>query len=422
MKTEQNIIHINKKNELTEEEIIKAKENCFIILGKTGTGKTSLLNLIYGGNIAKVGYESKSETKISSYYCIKEEINSKKICFSIIDTPGLYDSDVLQNDEKIKNNTKELIAKENLKIKGILFLSNFQNERFDYSEIDSLFQYNAFFPLKNFWDHIILIFTHYYGDPDGDTKEEMRDQSIDNLSFLFSKLMDRIKEVSTPKKFIELERIYVNIHSRIKNEKHIKDNEVYRKQILAKIYQYSELEPMYNKYCVFNFNNIESENYNKFLFNSQLELFLDEKNNIINKIFKMISIVPKNNDDDIKDKNQIEMNMINCEINNKGNLSFNNITKKGSINDFKLYICGGGLTILSFFGIEHFIIPYPPISCIFISALLLGCHFICKNYNNIKNSEEIVEKKKEQMINELNIKYLIEDEIIKYMENNLCKK
>ena len=179
---------------------------------------------------------------------------------------------------------------------------------------------------------------------------------------------------------------------------------------------------MYNKYCVFNFNNIESENYNNFLFNSQLELFLDEKNNIINKIFKMISIVPKNNDDDIKDKNQIEMNMINCEINNKGNLSFNNITKKGSINDFKLYICGGGLTILSFFGIEHFIIPYPPISCIFISALFLGCHLIRKNYDNIRNSEEIVEKKKEQMINELNIKYLIEDEIIKYMENNLCKK
>ena len=135
METEQNINYINKKYDLTEEEMIKAKENCFILLGKTGTGKTTLLNLIYGDNIGKVGYETKSETKLSSYYCIKEEINSKKICFSIIDTPGLYDTDDLQNDEKIKNNTKELIAKENLKIKGILFLSNFQNERFDYSEI-----------------------------------------------------------------------------------------------------------------------------------------------------------------------------------------------------------------------------------------------------------------------------------------------
>jgi len=416
---------IDKKNELTEEEIIKAKENCFIILGKTGTGKTSLLNLIYGDNVGKVGYESKSETKISSYYCIKEEINSKKICFSIIDTPGLYDSDDFQNDEKIKNNTKELIAKENLKIKGILFLSNFQNERFDYSEIDSLIQYNAFFPLKNFWDHIILIFTHYYGDPDGDTKEEMRDQSIDNLSFIFSKLMDRIKEVSTPKKFIDIERIYVNIHSRVKNEKHMKSNEVYRKQILAKIYQYSELEPMYNKYCIFKFNNVELEQYNKynkFLFNSQLELFLDEKNNIINKIFKMISIVPKNDNDDIKDKNQIEMNMINCEINNKGNLSFNNITKKGSISDFTLSICGGCLAILSPFGYWYFLIPYPSISCLFFTAFCFGCHLIWKNHCNVENNKEIVEKKKEQIINGLNIKYLIEDEIINYLENNLFKK
>ena len=44
METEQNINYINKKYDLTEEEMIKAKENCFILLGKTGTGKTTLLN------------------------------------------------------------------------------------------------------------------------------------------------------------------------------------------------------------------------------------------------------------------------------------------------------------------------------------------------------------------------------------------
>ena len=416
METEQNINYINKKYDLTEEEMIKAKENCFILLGKTGTGKTTLLNLIYGDNIGKVGYETKSETKLSSYYCIKEEINSKKICFSIIDTPGLYDSDDLQNDEKIKNNTKELIAKENLKIKGILFLSNFQNERFDYSEIDSLFQYNAFFPLKNFWEHIILIFTHYYGDPDGDSKEEMKDISIDNLSFLFSKLMERIKEVSTPKKFIELKRIYVNIYSRVKTEKHKKSNEAYRNQILSEIYKYSELEPMYNKYFIFKFKNVELEQYNKYLFNSQLELFLDEKNNIINKIFKMISIVLNA---ERKDKNQIEFNIINCEINNKGNLNFKNITEKGSMSNFTLSFCGGSLAILSSFGMKVLTIPFPSLSCSLALGVFGGICLILKNIDEVMNNYEIIDGKKEQILNELNIKDLNRNEIIKYFKNKL---
>lgn len=60
------IINENKNNPnyLTKEEIIKAKENSFILLGKTGVGKTSLLNIIYGEEIGKVGHTTLSETKI----------------------------------------------------------------------------------------------------------------------------------------------------------------------------------------------------------------------------------------------------------------------------------------------------------------------------------------------------------------------
>ena len=57
-------------------------------------------------------------------------------------------------------------------MKGILFLSNFRGERFDASEQDPLIQYNAIFLLKDFWKRVILIFTHYYRDPEGDSKEE----------------------------------------------------------------------------------------------------------------------------------------------------------------------------------------------------------------------------------------------------------
>jgi GTP-binding protein EngB required for normal cell division len=202
------------KNKLNIEEIKKAKENGFILIGKTGTGKTSLLNIIYGENIGKVGYESKSETSESTCYYIKENINSEIIYYCIIDTPGLYDSRNINKDEIHKNLTNELIAKEDIKIKGILFLSNFQNERFDYSEINTLLQYNAFFPLKKFWEHIILIFTHYYGDPDGFTIEEMKEKSDSHLSSIFEDVMKKVINVSNPVKFFQLKRIYVNIHSR----------------------------------------------------------------------------------------------------------------------------------------------------------------------------------------------------------------
>ena len=89
----------NNTNTLTEEEIIKAKGNSFILLCKTGVGKTSLLNVINGKDIEKVGYITLSETKKSNYYCLKEKLNEKIIYFCIIDIPGLYDTQGVQVDE-----------------------------------------------------------------------------------------------------------------------------------------------------------------------------------------------------------------------------------------------------------------------------------------------------------------------------------
>ena len=59
-----------KEYNLKKDEILKCKENGFILIGKTGVGKTSLLNLLYGEDIGKVGHSSFSETKNSNYYCI----------------------------------------------------------------------------------------------------------------------------------------------------------------------------------------------------------------------------------------------------------------------------------------------------------------------------------------------------------------
>ena len=52
---------------LNDEEILKAKDNGFVLMGKTGVGKTSLLNLLYGSDIGKVGYSSQSETTETNF-------------------------------------------------------------------------------------------------------------------------------------------------------------------------------------------------------------------------------------------------------------------------------------------------------------------------------------------------------------------
>ena len=67
----------------------------------------------------------------SDYYYIKEEINNKIVYFWIIDKPGLSDTRVKEDDEKLKKEIISIISNVNIKIKGVLFLSNFQMERLD---------------------------------------------------------------------------------------------------------------------------------------------------------------------------------------------------------------------------------------------------------------------------------------------------
>jgi len=123
----ENIIANDNLNEKEKEE---AKQNGFILTGKTGAGKSTLLNVLYDKVVAVVEDSGKSVTKVCKvfYYRLK---SGKCIC--LIDTPGLADTEKItkKNIDKIHlEGITKIVYDEKIHIKGILFLVNFQNKRF----------------------------------------------------------------------------------------------------------------------------------------------------------------------------------------------------------------------------------------------------------------------------------------------------
>ena len=232
---------------MNSKEKEKARLNGFVLAGKTGAGKTTLLNAMFGKEVGKVERSLNSVTQESTVYYYKTQ-NGK--CISLIDTPGLSDSNSL---EKINidfihlENITEVISKENIRLKGILFLVNFQNERFDSDEQKALLRYNELFPLRRFWKNIIIIFTHNFGDPDGDSKEEMKAQRDISNGNIFSKIMDKVKNVSDVIKYNELKIKYFNSYSLAKTDKQVEKNIIVRDELEKELNLLCETDPLFSQ-------------------------------------------------------------------------------------------------------------------------------------------------------------------------------
>jgi len=396
------------KEKLTKEEILKAKDNGFILIGKTGVGKTTLLNLLFIDNIGKVGDSSQSQTKISNYYCLKEKINSEIFYFCIIDTPGLYDSD-LEDNNQIEE-IKKLISQENIKIKGLFYLINFQEKRFDLSIQDTFIKYAFLFPIKDFWKRIILIFSHYYGDPEGESKEEMKENSSEAFSKIFLNIMEKTKRVSEPIDFMKINKIYVNMNSKPKNDKQKNNNELIRKEIIFHILKYINLKPLFSKIKIFNFEKYKISPDDKDLYDCNFTQYFDFKGDIIHKDLK---ILKKYVNGVYKEEDQkIEMNIEEFDIDKQGNIIKKCTKKEGLSGIFEEKIkpviesykgkIGSIISVISILGflfsgdISFFL------NAAYSISLTSGGLLIKFSYNEVENKkkEEIVEIIKNEKIDE----------------------
>ena len=396
------------QNNLTNEEILQCKENGFILIGKTGVGKTALLNILFGKDIGKVGHTTKSETKISNYYCIKENVNSKDNYFCIVDTPGLYDTSGKEADKNQKQDIIKLVSEKQIKVKGLLFLSNFQNERFDASEQLSLVQYNAIFPLKEFWKRIILVFTHYYGDPDGDSKEEIKERANKILGDIFKVIMNKTKNVSKSINYSQLNKKYINIYSKAKNKRQIENNLNIRKQLIIDIIEYSKLTPMFCKLQIYNFEKYELQPNDEFVYDCDFYVYLDGNNKVVHEDFNIKNKYKK--DKNSKNNKKFKVNIEESEINSQGILERKTTKKEGIMKLFDNYK-GEGLTILSIVGTictGIFCMPALPL-CI---ASFFGGTYLMKKKNDEKMKNQ---NQNQNQVNNFMLNQNIIDSINKYL-------
>ena len=135
---------------LNDEEKEKAKQNGFILVGKTGTEKTTILNAIFNKVVGKAVNIAKSVTKNSSIYYYKLK-NGNVI--SLVDTPGLADSERTEN----KNIDK-------MHLDGITKAISEEKIHIDADEKEALLNYNTLFPLKNFRKCVVIVYSHFFAD------------------------------------------------------------------------------------------------------------------------------------------------------------------------------------------------------------------------------------------------------------------
>ena len=157
-----------------------------ILMGKTGHGKSTFSNLLSGSEDFVVGNSTRSCTKEIKLKCFYNQENQVKV--SIIDTPGLSDSD--GDDKKIIDDMKNFLLKPDIpRINAILIVISIQEKRMDQSLNNLLEEICKIFPLKNFWEHVIIIWTNYNGT---ESQKKRLLQKAENFSKEFNVLTEDI--------------------------------------------------------------------------------------------------------------------------------------------------------------------------------------------------------------------------------------
>ena len=210
-------------------------DNCFLLLGKTGVGKSTLTKILSENPTVKIGSSLNSETQDSICYNCK--INDFNYC--LIDTPGYDDSN--GNDIKNYSHIKQFLTSDKYRIKGIVLIFSFQDARFGESHRKGLEKIVNLVPLENLWDYVTIIFTKTFWD-DEDELKEMKDKKLADFQQIFDTLISAFNRAKNIKKvkFSKINKVFVNLKVNKTKKEKLKD-------ITSIFKNNSKLSPLFHK-------------------------------------------------------------------------------------------------------------------------------------------------------------------------------
>lgn len=212
-----------------------SNDNCFLLLGKTGVGKSTLSKILSENQSIIIGDSLHSQTQEANCY----ECQMDDFKYTLIDTPGYDDSN--GNDNKNYSYIKQFLTSNNHNIKGIILLFSFQDSRFGESHRKGLEKIVNLIPLDNFWSYVIIIFTKTYWD-DPNELEDIKKQKLKDFQEIFDTLINAFYKAKLIKivQFSEINTLFVNL----KNNKTKKEN---LNGIISILKQKSKFAPLFHE-------------------------------------------------------------------------------------------------------------------------------------------------------------------------------